>query len=71
MVKLVASSKQLFSCLFVLDTLCSFRKNARLNVMAQCFKCPHYIRVMAEMDEEDKQIMARIDRIHKTGVWEE
>jgi hypothetical protein len=67
----VASSEKLLSCLFLLDVLCSYRKDAKLVVMARCFKCKEYVRFMAEMDEEDKQIMARIERIHRTGVWEE
>ena len=65
----MASSEKLLGCLFLLDVLCSYRKDAGLVVMSRCFKCVHYIRFMAEMDEEDERVMDEIDEIHRTGVW--
>lgn len=57
--------KKLFSCFFLADVLCSFRKDERFNVMERCFKCPHYRRFMSEMQEEDDKVMDEIDRIRR------
>jgi len=63
----VLVKKKLFSCFFLLDVLCSFRKGERFGVMNRCFKCPHYRRFMREMEEEDVRVMDEIDRIRKYG----
>lgn len=57
----MASAEKLLSCLFFLDVLCSFRKNANLVVMNRCFKCKEYIRFNAEMDEEDEKIDKEVE----------
>jgi len=49
-------------CLFLGDeVLCSFRKDLKPVVMDRCLKCSHYLRFMAEMEEEDERVMNEID----------
>ena len=59
--------KKLFSCFFLRDVLCSFRKNENSGFMNRCSKCPHYERFLREMDEEDERVMDEIDKIRKYG----
>lgn len=60
-VKGMVSSEKLLSCAFLPDVLCSYRKDEKFGIMTRCFKCPHYIRFMREMDEEDERMMNEID----------
>lgn len=64
-----SSSEKLLSCVFLPDVLCSYRKDAKVGIMARCWKCPHFVRFEREMDEEDEKMMDEIDEIHRTGVW--
>jgi hypothetical protein len=50
-------------CAFWDGVVCSFRKIEEFGVMARCFKCAHYKRFVAKMDEEDEQVMDEIDEI--------
>ena len=61
----MASSKKLLSCGFLLDVLCSYRKDAKFAIMGRCLKCPHYVRFMREMDEEDARETAEIEDIRR------
>jgi len=65
----MASSKKLLSCGFLLDVLCSYRKDAKFAIMGRCLKCPHYVRFMREMDEEDERVMDEIDKQRRAGVF--
>ena len=57
--------KPLF-CLFLLDVLCSFRKSGKVfGVMDRCLKCPHYLRFLDEMAEEDEKVMDEIERMQR------
>lgn len=58
---------KLLSCVFSVDVLCSYHKDATFGVMNRCFKCPHYRRFEREMDEQDERIMDEIDEIRKHG----
>lgn len=49
------------SCLFLDGVLCSFRKTKQVAIMNRCLKCPHYLRFMRDMAEEDERVMAEID----------
>ncbi len=62
-------SAKLLPCLYRGSVLCSYRKDARVRIMARCDNCPEYRRFKREMDEEDKRIMDEIDEIYRTGVW--
>lgn len=63
----MGSVKKLLPCLFLDNLFCSYRKSEKFTVMARCFECPHYLRLMREMDEEDERVMAEIDRINEFG----
>jgi hypothetical protein len=53
-------------CLFLgHEVLCSFRKDEKGAVMDRCLKCSHYLRFMAEMEEEDERVMNEIDEERK------
>ena len=56
-------SKKPLSCLFLLDVLCSYRKNEGYGVMDKCMRCRHYETFLREMDAEDAKIMDEIDRM--------
>jgi hypothetical protein len=57
----MGSSGKLLSCAFLPDVLCSYRKDAKFGVMARCFKCPHYVRFIREMDQEDEEIDKEVE----------
>ena len=61
--------KNLLSCLFWLDVLCSFRKYEKFGIMDRCLDCVHYKRFLREMDKEDQKVMDEIDEIRRTGVY--
>lgn len=55
-----------FSCLFLLDVVCSYVKSEKsVGVMDRCMKCPHYERFLRMMDEEDEKVMDEIDRVRR------
>jgi len=57
---------QVFSCLFLLDVLCSFvKREGFTGVMNRCLKCPHYLRFLRVMAEEDEKVMDEIDRMRE------
>ena len=60
-------SSRLFSCAFLPDVFCSFRKSEKFALMDRCLKCPHYKRFEREMDEEDEKVMDEIEKIRKFG----
>jgi len=64
----MASSEKLLTCVFLLDVLCSYRRSEKVTIMARCWKCPHYVRFMREMDEEDERMMNEVDEERRTGV---
>lgn len=53
--KMVASSEKLLTCAFLTDVLCRYRKTEEFAIMDRCLKCPHYLRFITEMDEEDER----------------
>ena len=60
-------NRKVLSCVFFDDVLCSFRKTEHFAIMERCLRCPHLARFEREMDEEDEQEMAEIDKIRKYG----
>jgi len=61
--------EKLFSCFFLPDVLCIFRKNENFGVMSRCLKCPHYQRFLREMEEEEEELWDEVDRTRKYGRW--
>ena len=59
--------KKLLFCMFLPDVLCSYRKNEKFGVMSRCLKCPHYMRFLREMEEEEEKFWKDVDRIRKYG----
>jgi hypothetical protein len=55
------SGSKCLPCVFLPDVLCSYRKDARVGVMARCWKCAEFERFECEMDEEDERVMDEID----------
>jgi len=54
------------SCLFLFDVLCSYVKTEKfVGVMDRCLKCPHYLRFLREMSEEDEKVMDEIDEMRR------
>jgi len=52
--------------MFMLDVLCSYVKSEKfVGAMDRCMKCPHYLRFLREMDEEDEKVMDEIDRMRR------
>jgi hypothetical protein len=63
---LIFMGSKSFSCLFLLDVLCSYVTSEKfVGVMDRCMKCPHYLRFLREMDEEDEKVMDEIDRMRR------
>ena len=60
-----AVKKKLFSCFFLPDVLCSFRKNENFGVMGRCQKCTHYERFWREIDEEEEKFWGEVGKIRK------
>jgi len=55
-------------CIFVLNVLCSFRKDAEdFRPMQRCFTCSHYFRFLREMEEEESKFFEECDKIRKYG----
>jgi hypothetical protein len=54
---------KVLSCAFWNNVLCSFRKIEEFGIMPRCLKCPHYLRFVREMDEDDERVMDEIDEI--------
>ena len=50
-------------CVFLVDLFCSFQKYDKPVVLDRCFTCPHYLRVMREMEEEEEKFFDEVDRI--------
>jgi hypothetical protein len=59
--------KKLLSCLFFDDVFCSFRKSEKSGIMNRCFKCPHYLRFLRFMEEEEEEFWDEVDRIREYG----
>ena len=54
------------SCLFLKDVLCSLRRSEKVfGIMDRCLKCPHYLRFLREMAEEDGKAMDEIEEMGK------
>ena len=64
---MVELSKGVGFCVLSNYVLCSFRTSDRVGFMHRCWKCPHFERIMREMDEEDVRVMDEIEQIHKYG----
>jgi len=56
---------KVFSCLFLLDILCSYRKTEKLGVMDRCLNCRYYREFLCIMDEEDQKVMDEIDEMRR------
>jgi len=56
------------ACLFVEGVMCSHRRSKRVSmnrsylVAKFCVECSHYEQFMREMEAEDEEVMAEIDR---------
>jgi hypothetical protein len=67
---MVDVESKVFSCLFMLDVLCSHVKSEKSKgVMDRCLKCRHYLRFLRIMHDEDMKVMDEIDEIRRTGVY--
>ena len=56
---------KIFSCLFLLDVLCSFRESERYGVMDRCIGCCHYKEFLRIMAVEDEKVMDEIDAMRR------
>ena len=54
-------------CVFLVDLFCRFQTYDKPMVLDKCFRCPHYLRLMRQCDEEDIRLMDEIERIHRHG----
>jgi len=55
-------------CLFEGDAvLCSWRKTEQFAVLERCFKCPHYLRFVQEMDAEEDAFWEEEERLRGEG----
>ena len=52
-------------CVFWDDVLCSFSKDEKFRVMARCSKCPHYLRFIRSMDEEEEENARFVEGVRK------
>ena len=43
-----------FPCSFNDDVVCPYKKSDKFALLGKCKKCPHYLRFLREMDEEDE-----------------
>jgi len=55
---------KIFSCVFFLDVLCSFRLDDRNTFLARCNTCREYLRFEKEMDAEEEA-----NRVFCEAVW--
>jgi len=62
---MVEAKSKVLSCLFLPDVLCSYRKTEGFYVMDRCAKCPHYIRFMADMEEEEERFFEEVERLRR------
>jgi hypothetical protein len=62
---LVEVKPKLLHCLFWLDVLCSYVKTEQFGVMDRCMRCPHYLRFLRVMAEEDEKVWDEIDRMRE------
>ena len=58
---------KIFSCVFDVDVLCSFRKSERFGIMDRCFGCSHHKDFVRFMEEQDAEVMDEIDRLRREG----
>lgn len=61
------NEKKLLPCLFLLDVLCSFRKNEEFAILRECLSCPHYREFKREMENEEEQFFEEVNQIRKYG----
>ena len=61
----LASEKKLFSCLFFVDVLCSFRTSVKFYIMERCFECVHYKRFLKEEQDEEEEFFEEVNKIRK------
>jgi len=58
-----------FSCAFLPDVFCSFRKDGNSVMMERCLKCVHhaeFLRLMQKEDEdEDAEFLLEFERVNK------
>jgi len=52
-------------CLFLKDTLCSYRKSMKVYIMERCWKCSEFLRFEHEMDEEDKAADREVEDVFR------
>jgi hypothetical protein len=62
-------SKKKGFCTFSNDVLCSHPKNPNSFLTDWCLACPDYKRIMQEMEDEDLEMDAEIEEMHRTGVY--
>ena len=63
---MVGVEPKVFSCLFLLDILCSFVKSEGFTgVMDRCMRCSHYFRFLREMEEEEDEFFEEVERLRR------
>ena len=55
------------SCFFLVDVLCLYRKSDTSRPIERCFRCPHHLRFMREVEEEEDKFFDECDKIRKYG----
>ena len=64
----MGSAQKFLPCIFLLNVSCAFRKDADdFRPMERCFSCPHYLRFLREMAEEEEKFFDECDKIRKYG----
>ena len=65
----VKKEKKLFTCFFLSDVLCSWRKTEHFGVMSRCFSCPFFLKFQRKLEEEEEAFWDEVDRIRKYGYF--
>lgn len=50
-------------CSFLLDVLCPHKKYKGFRVFGKCFKCPHYLKFLREMEDEEQKFFDEVERV--------
>jgi hypothetical protein len=57
------SQREVLSCVFFDDVLCSFRKSQKPKIMARCLKCSRYKRFGREMEKEEDEFFEFCEKV--------
>jgi len=56
-------------CIFVLNVLCSFRKDVEdFRPMERCFACKFYLKFVRDLEEEEEKFFEEVEEREKHGV---